>query len=166
MENMEINFFDKANVKNSAQKRTIKKNNHEKCIFIRPPKILIVEDIQMLQRLNMMNLASIGCNPELAKDGATALEMFKNNYDLILSDIGLPDKNGKEVAKAIRFYENKSGCKRNILIALTAQNAELEKCMECGFDDFYVKPLLLEPMKELLKRWLPHLVNPPKQSVK
>ncbi|MDX2165260.1 MAG: response regulator [Gammaproteobacteria bacterium] len=154
-----INFFCDKRSKNIVNKKSNNKNHLKKKTFIRPPKILVIEDSLMIQKLNMMSLESIGCNSKLAPNATMALEMFIDDYDLILSDIGLPDKNGKEIAKAIRQYEKEAGCKRNILIALTSDSSELQDCLTSGFDDFYVKPLLMESMQEMLMRWLPHLVS-------
>lgn len=65
--------------------------------------VLIVEDetytaVPVKEALEMGDTLA-----DIAPDGKTALEMFRqNNYDLILLDLGLPGMTGDEVLKAIR----------------------------------------------------------------
>lgn len=145
----------------SGSKATTKNKSQDRNLFIKAPKILLVEDTEIIQKVNLGFLDILGCKADLAKDGFEAIDMFVNGYDLILLDIGLPSKNGVtktglDVVKEIRRSETETGAKRNIIIALTAYgDTMLDKCMEAGCDDFYVKPLLLDPLGEVLQRWLP-----------
>ncbi len=125
-------------------------------IFKTAPKILLVEDDPLIQRINLVFLKLLGCKVDLAQNGQEATTMFKNGYDLILSDIGLPDIDGREVIKTIRQQEQ---VKRIPIIALTAfDNFIIEECYEAGADDFYVKPLKPEELGIALKRWLPQFI--------
>lgn len=146
---------------NSGSKTTYKNKGGDRDLFITAPKILLVEDTEIIQKVNLGFLDILGCKADLAKDGFEAIDMFVNGYDLILLDIGLPSKNGikktgLDVVKEIRRFEVETGAKRNIVIALTAfGDTMLDTCMTAGCDDFYVKPLLLDPLGEVLQRWLP-----------
>lgn len=68
------------------------------------------------------------------------------SYDLIILDLGLPDKNGLEVLKSWRAKNNKTP-----VIILTARNAWFEKVdgFKAGADDYLGKPFHFE---ELLAR--------------
>jgi len=125
-------------------------------IFKYAPKILLIEDTPLIQRINLVYLKLLGCKVELAQNGQEAIAMFKNGYDLVLSDIGLPDIDGREVIKAIRLQEQE---KHTPIIALTAfDDFIIKECFEAGVDDFYVKPLKTEELSAVLKRWLPQFI--------
>jgi len=127
-----------------------------KKIFRKPPKILLIEDTPLIQFINLAYLKLLGCDTELAQNGKEAIEMFKNGYDLILSDIGLPDIDGIEVVKTIRQQEQD---KRTPVIALTAfDDSIIKECFAAGVDDFYIKPLKPEELGVVLKRWLPQFI--------
>jgi CheY-like chemotaxis protein len=124
--------------------------------FKRPPKVLLIEDTPIIQRINLVYLKLLGCKVELAQNGEQAIDMFSNGYDLVLSDIGLPDIDGREVIKIIRQQEQS---KRTPIIALTAfDDFIIKECLEAGVDDFYVKPLKTKELSAMLKRWLPEFV--------
>jgi DNA-binding response OmpR family regulator len=114
--------------------------------------ILIVEDNYILQKVVMGQLEEMGCGYDLAEDGQTALALFrKNNYDLILLDIGLPDINGIEVCKQIR-----TETRFHIpIIGITAFGTCVEPgCIQAGVDDFYVKPVSMDTLKACLTKHL------------
>lgn len=125
-------------------------------LFKKAPKVLLIEDTPIIQRINLVYLKLFGCQVELAQNGQEAVEMFKNGYDLVLSDIGLPDIDGKDVIKIIRKQEQD---KHIPIIALTAfDEFIIKECFEAGVDDFYVKPLKTEELATVLKRWLPQFI--------
>ena len=123
----------------------------------RESRILIVEDQLQSSIVVKTILNNFGCNVDVAKDGQTAIDFFKNNsYDLILMDIGLPDINGYEVTKQIRLYE-KSFNTRVPIVALTAHFSEEEKqrCLEASMNAIFIKPLLKEKMIDILTAFVP-----------
>lgn len=145
---------------NNTHKIATAQDNHQN-LFITATKILLVEDDPIIQRVHTLFLQQLGAKVELAKNGAEALRLFSQDYDLIFLDIGLPDLSGIEVARRIRAHEQTHGVKRNVLIALTAFGKLMkEECLAVGFDDFYTKPLPIEAFIESLKLWLPLQVKP------
>ncbi len=125
-------------------------------IFKKTPKVLLIEDTPIIQYINLVYLKLLGCHVELAQNGQEAIALFKKGYELVLSDIGLPDIDGREVVKAMRQQEQD---KHTPIIALTAFNDFIIKeCFEAGVDDFYVKPLKIEELSVVLKRWLPQFI--------
>ncbi len=121
------------------------------------PRILLVEDNEMLQKINTKFLCNLGCEVEIAVNGLDAISMAKNDYDVIFLDLGLPDIHGLTVAKAIRSEEQVKPAKRpKIIIALTASEEAMKvRCYSAGFDDFYTKPISPEALKQALIKWLP-----------
>lgn len=67
--------------------------------FSTTPRILLVEDTPIIQKVNLHFLAQLGCEAELAGNGQEAITKLKQDYSLILLDIDLPDISGLQVAK-------------------------------------------------------------------
>jgi CheY-like chemotaxis protein len=112
-------------------------------------KILIAEDnfssLKLLTRL----LERWGQQVTLAVNGREAVNLFeKDNFDLILLDIQMPEMDGFEVTAAIREMETKTS-KHTPIIALTAHAlaGQREQCLTRGMDGFVTKPI--EPRKLL-----------------
>jgi CheY-like chemotaxis protein len=114
-------------------------------------KILLIEDNLILQNVFNEFLEILNCtNVDTARTGKQALALFeKHKYALILLDIGLPDINGIEVCKKIRMEEDHTP-----VVAITAYDTARQECKQAGFNDFALKPVLLEKMDYLVKRWI------------
>jgi DNA-binding response OmpR family regulator len=66
-------------------------------------KILVIDDDQGVQETLKMILTNIGFIVEIAVDGKEGTEKFDaGNFDLVITDICMPGKNGNEVAQYIR----------------------------------------------------------------
>jgi CheY-like chemotaxis protein len=66
-------------------------------------KILIIDDEKITLQLVEEVLTKYGHNVETADSGNRGLHMFeRNNYDMIITDINMPDINGFKVAQFIR----------------------------------------------------------------
>ncbi len=99
--------------------------------------ILIVDDEQKIVDLLVHNLKREGYNTIEANDGATAVEMAKEQRpDLILLDIMLPRLDGLSVCKKIKNIYNVP------ILMVTAKDDELDKIvgLELGADDYITKP--------------------------
>jgi CheY-like chemotaxis protein len=84
----------------------------------------------------------------VAYDGRTALEVFRTQRPaIVLLDIGLPDIDGYEVARALRREEH-----RAVIVALTGYSGDGDRqaSIEAGFDQHFVKPVDLRQLEELL----------------
>ena len=116
--------------------------------------LLIADDVEQIFAFFRETLKKTGAEMLYAKDGKEALSLYnlhKNEIDLALIDIQMPLLNGLEVAKAIRA-ENKE----IPLIAQTglALNIGKKEALEAGFDDVIYKPIKLEELSRLLKKYL------------
>ncbi len=83
-----------------------------------------------------------------------ALEKIKEtNYDLVLMDFMMPVMDGLETSIRIRDME-KGATKHLIIIGLTANtmDADREKCLEHGMDEYMAKPFDLKEFYKILKR--------------
>ena len=108
--------------------------------------VLIVEDESALVRLIRDYLVHDGFRVMTAGDAATAMQRFKQDQpDLIMLDLGLPDRNGLDVTREIRRTSTTP------IIILTARGEETDRVvgLELGADDYMVKPF---SPKELVAR--------------
>ena len=70
---------------------------------VRPLRILLVEDHGVTAKMMRMVLTADGHTVETAGDVATALELAgRNAFDLLLSDLGLPDGSGHDLMRQLR----------------------------------------------------------------
>lgn len=109
-------------------------------------KILIVEDDESTIQFLKPELEHEGFKTVCAMDGKSAIEQFeKEQPDLILLDIMLPEMNGIEVLRRIRKSSNTP------VLLVTARNETLDKVngLNSGADDYISKPFEIE---ELLAR--------------
>ena len=107
-------------------------------------KILLVEDEQMLSEILSDTLSDRGCDVHLAYDGIQALEAAgKEVFDVIVSDIMMPNLDGFSLAKRLR----NEGC-RTPLLFLTARSAteDVVKGFEIGGNDFLRKPFAIDEL--------------------
>ncbi|MBU3137705.1 response regulator transcription factor [Clostridium gasigenes] len=101
-------------------------------------RILIIEDDKELASVVKRGLEKFGFSSDIANTGQDGEEkIFVNEYDSILLDLNLPDKDGLEVLKSIR----ETGITTPVII-ITARNEVKERAMglDLGSDDYIVKP--------------------------
>ena len=117
-------------------------------------KILIAEDefdvLKMLKRA----LEQEEYEVSVAMDGQTALKMAReHDFDLLLLDVMLPEKNGIEICKSLR--EDDSSIPILMLTALDSTE-NIVTGLDAGADDYLAKPFkfveLLARIKALLRR--------------
>ena len=114
--------------------------------MVNKKKILIVDDEKFVTDTLEGFFRSKGYEIFKAEDGQTSLSVITNEKpDLVLLDIKLPKVDGMEILKLLRQYYSKVK-----VIVMTAYSVEYKKIAESiGFDDFFVKPILVD---ELLVR--------------
>lgn len=104
------------------------------------PRILVVEDNPMNQRLAALLLSDWGYDFDIVEDGKEAIEKLQTvDFQLILMDIQLPIMDGYAATAAIRHE-----LKNPIPIIATTAHAfpgEREKCLAAGMNDYISKPL-------------------------
>ena len=111
-------------------------------------RLLLVEDDSLLRHAFKLLLEDAGYAISEAGTAAHAIATAQaEEPDLILLDMGLPDANGLDVARALR----KGGMRDTPIIALTGRVGAEEKaaCIEAGCTSYLTKPI--EP-KSLVKR--------------
>ncbi|HQZ11966.1 MAG TPA: response regulator transcription factor [Devosia sp.] len=100
-------------------------------------RILVVDDEPQIQRFLKPALTAAGYDPVSAMTGAEAERLAVTAApDLIILDLGLPDRDGKEVIRALRSWSKLP------IIVLSARDQEIEKieALDLGADDYVEKP--------------------------
>ena len=120
-------------------------------------KILVVDDDSYICDLLKTSLEKEGYEVRTAPDGYQAIDVFKKyEPDLVLLDIMLPGKNGKDVCTELRKFTNKP------IIMITAKYEVFDKVLglELGADDFITKPFdtkeVAARVKAVLRRYSGH----------
>lgn len=122
-------------------------------------RVLIVEDNDLNTLIVQRFLSNWGINHEHAENGLVALEMIgKNNYDLVLMDLEMPEMNGYDAAKAIRKLSDSTKCSIPIIaLSASAMRDVKRKIFSIGMNDFILKPfnpsdLKLKILKYIVKQ--------------
>lgn len=118
-------------------------------------RILVAEDNPSNQVLLSMQLDALGFEVDVAADGVAALELYQTgSHDLILADKNMPRMDGLTLARTIRASEKNTHIP---IIAITALHHSETNVpfREAGIDDSLPKPIELEDLRRMLKRWLP-----------
>ena len=123
-------------------------------------KVLVVYDIEMNQQLAKHIMQSWGFEVDVAGNGREAVEkVVKNNYDLVLMDIQMPEMDGMEATEMIRQLKDAIKAATPI-VALTANvlNGDGERYLSRGMNDYLPKPLDEAKLFQLVSK---NLLNDP-----
>jgi len=116
-----------------------------------PLRILIAEDNPVNKKVAMAILQRVGYSPDVVGNGREVLEALrKQEYDVILLDMEMPEMGGEEAARHIAAEWPKA--RRPHLVALTAHAFEGDraKYLACGMDDYVSKPIRPEDLMRAL----------------
>lgn len=85
-------------------------------------------------------------------DGKKAVEMSGHRpFDIILMDVQMPEMDGLEATKMIRQKKER----QPVILAMTANamQGDEEECLLAGMNDYLSKPVKLEALVSMLKKW-------------
>lgn len=119
--------------------------------------VLLVDDTlinrkvfdRMLKRMGVTKSKTVESGDEALK------ELSQNHYDLVITDLQMPEMSGTELSVAI---QNRIEAPP-VVVGLTADtgNGVAQKCRESGMADVLYKPITLVEMKEYFETTIPHL---------
>ena len=117
-------------------------------------RILLAEDNPVNQKVTSKLLERDGHRVVSADSGAEALALLESGkpFSLVLMDLQMPEMDGFEATKRIRSVP---GFKSLPVIALTAHamKGDRERCLSAGMDDYLVKPIAVDRLREVVARW-------------
>jgi DNA-binding response OmpR family regulator len=116
--------------------------------------VLVVEDDRALAQFLQKGLLLEGHTVDLAGDGEAALQQAEEHApDLMVLDLGLPERDGTEVLEAMRARAADTP-----VLVLTGRSHVRERvhCLDMGADDFMLKPFsfheLMARCRAILRR--------------
>ena len=118
-------------------------------------RILLAEDNEVNQLVARKIMEKAGLVVEVANNGREALEMLERAiFDLVLTDIQMPEMDGLEVARRIRANPRLAGLP---IVAMTAHamTGDREMSLMAGMNDHITKPINRPELFGTLARWLP-----------
>ena len=121
------------------------------------PLVLLVEDNVVALHLIEAMTKQAGLNTLSAIDGEQALELATSKeFDLIITDIGLPGISGYELTHAIRQWEKAHHKTQVPIIGLTAHllRDSKEESFQVGMNNILCKPINLKSIQELTQQFI------------
>jgi len=119
-------------------------------------RVLLAEDNLVNQKVAAGMLKRLGLQPDVAINGVDALEKCARlPYDVVFMDCQMPEMDGYDAAGELRRREGAG--RRTAIIALTtdARSGTRESCIAAGMDDYLVKPIKIEDLRDMIRRWAP-----------
>jgi signal transduction histidine kinase len=120
-------------------------------------RVLLVEDNPVNQIVAKKMLEKLGLELTLAGNGKEALQKIEEeDVDVVLMDCQMPEMDGFEATRQLRERERAANVHGIPVIAMTANvmEGDREKCLQAGMDDYLGKPVRLEELETVLRRWL------------
>lgn len=112
-------------------------------------RILVVDDQLANRELLKLQLETLGYESDQAADGGAAMELFvENHYDLVLTDLNMPEMDGYKLAHCLRLQNSTVP-----IIAVTAYITEKEQrsCKDVGINTVLIKPVLLGVLEKTIR---------------
>ncbi len=113
---------------------------------VQPAHILVIDDEPQIRKFLEISLRAQGYRVTLADTGGSGLDLLATRgADLVVLDLGLPDRDGQEVLRALRLWSQVP------VIVLTVRSGEAEKvaALDLGANDYVTKPF---GVQELMAR--------------
>ena len=119
-------------------------------------RILVVDDEKTIRRFLKATLVSHGYAVFEASNGSEALEnSISHHPDVIILDLGLPDRDGLEITREIR-ERTKTPI---VILSVREQEADKIQALDAGADDYLTKPFsageLLARLRAVMRRLVP-----------
>ena len=135
-------------------------------------RVLLVDDSASVLKMTRMMLQRLGCSVDIAYNGSESLQKtlqqwdHGNPYDVVLTDIQMPVKNGCEYCRELRsveqrYSEESSAPRHQLVIGASANSDDVTaaSAMRAGIDAFLAKPysskLFLDLVQRLSKKTKP-----------
>lgn len=119
----------------------------------RRPRLLLVEDNPVNQRVAVQMFEALGYSADIAQDGAAGLAaLATGDYGAVFVDYHMPGMDGATMIRRVRAGQ--AGDPAITIIAMTASidSKTLAELTAAGADTFVSKPVALETLRELLAR--------------
>lgn len=115
------------------------------------PRILVVDDEPQIRRFLDISLRTQGYEVALAPTGLAALErLATHGADLLVLDLGLPDRDGHEVLRALREWSSVPV----VVLTVRADEAGKVAALDAGANDYVTKPFGIQELMARIRALL------------
>jgi CheY-like chemotaxis protein/HPt (histidine-containing phosphotransfer) domain-containing protein len=124
--------------------------------FVRPFRILLIEDSKDNQFLIRAYLKQTAYELDTAENGSVGLQKYvSGNYDLVFMDMQMPVMDGYMATRLIRDWEEREGQPSTPIIAFTANAmlGETARSLDAGCTGHVTKPLRKNEFLEIVARY-------------
>ena len=124
---------------------------HQSKDYLTGLDVLLVEDLDLNQKIAIEFMADDEHKIKLAKDGKSAIELMqRHHFDVVLLDMNLPDLSGQDVLKALKKIDHKN--QRTPVLAFTASLSpdEIKEYFALGIKNIVGKPIKQQKLRQAL----------------
>jgi DNA-binding response OmpR family regulator len=113
---------------------------------------LVIDDKESIRKATKTFLSLAGFDAMTASDGLEAKDLIgRQGFDLVVSDIEMPNVNGFEVLSFIR--RNPSSAKTPVIMLSSLEGNDVKtRCEKLGAQAYLVKPFTMDSMKGALAK--------------
>jgi CheY-like chemotaxis protein len=117
-------------------------------------RILVAEDNPVNRMLATKLLEKMGCVVEVACDGVEAVQMaLRADYHLIFMDCFMPNMDGYAATAELRRCRTNGPHVPIVALTASAMVEDRAVCLAAGMDDYLSKPIEVEALRAVLRRW-------------
>ncbi|MEP6621743.1 MAG: response regulator, partial [bacterium] len=137
-----------------TKRRMLERLHNTDAVFAAKHVLIVDDDVRNIFSLTSM-LEDHGMAVSFAENGKDAIALLRErqDFDIVLMDVMMPEMDGYETTRAIREIP---ALKALPIIALTAKamKGDREKCIAAGASDYITKPVDPEQLLSLMRVWL------------
>ncbi|MEZ8131418.1 hybrid sensor histidine kinase/response regulator [Enterovibrio norvegicus] len=120
---------------------------------IKKMSIVVVDDISYNREVIRVYLSELEPNIQFLSNAQQAFEQYKHHpFDILLTDVSMPDRDGYELTQQLRRYEHEHQIPPASIVGLSAHagRQDFNRAIEAGMDSYLTKPIVREDLTEAL----------------
>ena len=118
-------------------------------------RVLIVDDHDANRLLMQRMLERLGCQAEMAADGAQAVQRIAvEDFAVVLMDCSMPVMDGYEATRCVRLTPGPRAKVPILALTANALPEDRQRCLDAGMDGYLSKPVRLNVLQAELARVL------------
>lgn len=117
-------------------------------------RVLVCEDDDMVIKVVQIALQDKNVDLTVARDGQQAMDRLEKGeeFDLILTDLHMPHKNGDDILRLVREEQKKST--PIVMFSSDGEEEVIALALKLGINDFIVKPMTVDSFLKKIKKYL------------
>ena len=120
----------------------------------KPLNVLIVDDHASNRKLVSEILKRRGHTWREAGDCSNALQLIGDEeFDVVLMDVQMPDRDGLEATRIIRALPNSNSALPIVALTAYVTEEDRQRCLEASMNDYLAKPVVIQDLLKKVERW-------------